>query len=255
MTKADRLREARNDAGFKFASEAARALGVKEPTYAGHENGSRDFDDDSAALYGRRFGVRPEWLIYGTGPKKGPVPFEPVIIPIEDAERNGRGGYSGAASGVHDVLGSMPGMIPEIDASAGAGDGTVGETIVIASGGIASGHAVVQEWAVPVEMQRYWLGATPGRLVVLPVEGDSMEPTLSAGDRVLVDLDSRAPKDGAIYVLDEGFGPIVKRARYLAGTDPLEIEIISDNPRLSPIRRPADSIRIVGRVRGRWSRM
>ena len=41
MEAHDRLKQARMDAGFRTASDAAKALAVKVPTYLGHENGSR----------------------------------------------------------------------------------------------------------------------------------------------------------------------------------------------------------------------
>lgn len=65
--KADRLRHARTLAGYETASDAARAIGVAPPTYAGHENGSRGFSAETARRYARAFRVAPEWLVYGTG--------------------------------------------------------------------------------------------------------------------------------------------------------------------------------------------
>lgn len=63
--ESDRLMQARRKAGFIRASDAAKALGVKEPTYMGHENGSRGFKKSSAEQYARRFGVSLEWLLTG----------------------------------------------------------------------------------------------------------------------------------------------------------------------------------------------
>jgi len=65
-TESDRLIRARKHAGFDTGSAAAEALGVKEPTYLGHENGSRGFKG-KAELYARRFGVSLEWLLTGRG--------------------------------------------------------------------------------------------------------------------------------------------------------------------------------------------
>lgn len=64
----ERLRAAREHAGFETAVSAAEALGVPYPTYAGHENGSSGFRSDKAALYARRFKVRFEWLLREIGP-------------------------------------------------------------------------------------------------------------------------------------------------------------------------------------------
>lgn len=64
----ERLVAARKQAGFDSAREAAEAVGVPYPTYAGHENGSSGFRADKGELYARRFKVRFEWLMRGSGP-------------------------------------------------------------------------------------------------------------------------------------------------------------------------------------------
>jgi hypothetical protein len=64
-----RLTLAREQAGFATAADAARALGMHYPTYAGHENGSRGFLGHLDA-YARRFKVRAGWLRTGNGPMR-----------------------------------------------------------------------------------------------------------------------------------------------------------------------------------------
>lgn len=59
---------AREAAGFDTAAEAIKALGVKVPTYNGHENGAKPYGVASGALYARQFNVSFEWLMLGTGP-------------------------------------------------------------------------------------------------------------------------------------------------------------------------------------------
>lgn len=65
-----RLALARERAGFENATKAAEAMGVPYPTYAGHENGSSGFKNETGAKYARRFKVRFEWLMLGQGPMK-----------------------------------------------------------------------------------------------------------------------------------------------------------------------------------------
>lgn len=64
----ERLAAARRHAGFNSATEAAEALGVPYGTYAGHENGSSGFRADKGEIYAKKFKVRFEWLMRGTGP-------------------------------------------------------------------------------------------------------------------------------------------------------------------------------------------
>jgi len=64
-----RLKKAREEAGYRFAADAAQALGVKYPTYAAHENGGRGVVR-SLDLYSRRFKVSLDWLLTGKGNMK-----------------------------------------------------------------------------------------------------------------------------------------------------------------------------------------
>lgn len=65
MEKHQRLRTARERAGFPHASDAARRMGMSTATYAAHENGSRDYSDAAARKYGRLYHVSPAWLMWG----------------------------------------------------------------------------------------------------------------------------------------------------------------------------------------------
>jgi len=64
-----RLKKAREVAGYRFAADAAQALGIKYPTYAAHENGGRAVVR-SLDLYSRRYKVSLDWLLTGKGNMK-----------------------------------------------------------------------------------------------------------------------------------------------------------------------------------------
>lgn len=86
--KAKRLALARKAAGFDTAADGARHVGVKYPTYVGHENPTArtSFRDDKAQLYARKFGVRLEWLLTGRGEMAGdtviPAGVEVAGLPV-----------------------------------------------------------------------------------------------------------------------------------------------------------------------------
>lgn len=65
MTLAQRLKKAREDAGYETASEAARALGVSVSTYSAHENGQNGIKVKFAEKYARKFKVSQSWLLTG----------------------------------------------------------------------------------------------------------------------------------------------------------------------------------------------
>lgn len=74
----DRLIKARKEAGYDTAADAARALGVKLPTYFAHENGTSGLRAVVAEKYARKFRVGVEWLLTGKGATTtgGAAPYE-----------------------------------------------------------------------------------------------------------------------------------------------------------------------------------
>lgn len=74
IQKAERLRSAREKAGFASAADAARAFGWTESAYRHHENGTRGFGPDAAKKYGRAFKVLPGWLLGLESVERGPPP-------------------------------------------------------------------------------------------------------------------------------------------------------------------------------------
>lgn len=153
--------------------------------------------------------------------------------------------------------GTLPGSTPEIDARAGAGDGQVGEHDVVnlGRGEAYIGHRVVSEWVFPSQFLRHELRTNPGAIVLLEVIGDSMSPTLESGDRVLVDTNHNRPTPDGVYVIDEGDGPMVKRLQLVRRSEPLEIRVISDNPRQETYTMRLEDIRVIGRVAARIAKM
>jgi hypothetical protein len=65
--RAERLRWARDHAGFATMADAARAYGWDEYVYRSHETGRRKFDEIWAQRYARAFRVRFLWLLSGQG--------------------------------------------------------------------------------------------------------------------------------------------------------------------------------------------
>lgn len=79
-------------------------------------------------------------------------------------------------------------------------------------------------------------------LKVITASGDSMEPTISDGSKVLIDLTQREPYVAGIYAIAEDSHTIIKRLQMQNG----KLLIISDNPKYPPYN--AENIRIIGRA-------
>lgn len=88
-------------------------------------------------------------------------------------------------------------------------------------------------------------GVAPAQASLITAEGDSMEPTILSGDRLLVDRGDRTVRDGAIQVVRRGDELSVKRlAREGAG-----VVLTSDNPGYAPIVVSAAELEVIGAVK------
>lgn len=88
-------------------------------------------------------------------------------------------------------------------------------------------------------------------LACITVVGDSMEPTLASGQKIIIDLSHTTPASSGIYVINDGLVTTVKRLNYelLSRT----LEIISDNPLYDTTKMPIDELeqahlKVIGRV-------
>jgi hypothetical protein len=148
----------------------------------------------------------------------------------------------------------IPGSIPELDVTAGAGEGTIGEYAQIhINGGTMMGHMVVAEWVFPDGYLQNTMKASSHHSVVMEVRGDSMDPTVRHGDKVIVDLRVNAFGNDGLYLISDGNrAPQIKRLEYVWKSEPPTVKVISDNPSHRDNQTMTlEELRIVGRVAGR----
>jgi hypothetical protein len=131
--------------------------------------------------------------------------------------------------------------IEELDVRASAGGGLMGEN-----------ERVLAEWQVPSGIVRGYSTAPANELRIITVMGDSMEPTLQPGQRVLVDTGDRMPSPPGVFVVWDGLGLVVKRIQVLPHSEPPRVRITSDNAKYDAYERTLDEAYIQGRVIGQW---
>jgi len=143
----------------------------------------------------------------------------------------------------------LPGAIPELDAKAGAGEGAVGEVMVLPLGdGTISAHKIVDEWLLPAAYLREAV-RNPNQAIVMSIEGDSMTPNYMPGDRVIIDLSQdRLEADGVYLISYDYRHPQVKRLQSVPLSMPPRVLIISDNVSYQPFEVEVDLLRIHGKV-------
>jgi len=182
-----RLRQAREAAGFSNAKEAATRLRLpSSTTYQHHENGTRGLAR-SAELYSEAFGVPAEWLLYGRNP---PEWADGASAP---ARRKGRTvplvGYVGAGAQAHYYASADEGL-GEVDAPEDATETTVAAEIR----GVSLGPAL-DRWLVFYDEVRS--PVTPdmhGRLCVVGLDDE----------RVLVKVIRPAGEPGRFHLISNG---------------------------------------------------
>ena len=133
----------------------------------------------------------------------------------------------------------MDGMIevPVLDVDASAGFGA-----------IASDESSYTRFGFDEKWLRRLTGAKGASLSIVSVLGDSMEPTLSDGDEVLVDASDHGSRlrDG-IYVLRSDDTLVVKRIAIKPGAK--QITISSDNPAYPSWNdMDREGVEVIGRV-------
>jgi len=140
------------------------------------------------------------------------------------------------------------GQVPELDIRAGMGGGGVAAREVRKDGKHAD-PLKAEGWFFPQSFVREQLHTNTTRLLVLDTTGDSMVPTLTAGDRVIVDTGHKTPSPDGLYAIRDSFdGIVVKRLQVMRSSSKPRVKIISDNPNHAPEEVPLNELEIVGKV-------
>lgn len=141
--------------------------------------------------------------------------------------------------------------VNELDVHTRAGLGADGDAVVMRSD---EATAIVGVHSFPTTSFREAYGVEPGRIKIIAVRGDSMEPKLWSGQRVMVDIEDRTPSPPGIFVVWDGLGLAIKRVEVIPGTEPLRVRISSANPEYLSYERLFSEAAINGRVIGVWAR-
>lgn len=102
----------------------------------------------------------------------------------------------------------------------------------------------IGSWSMPLEVYKNISTTNPDNIKMIQVYGDSMQPTLKAGDWVLVDITHKEPDSDGLFVLWLATGLAVKRIQ--GGLSNYIVH--SDNPNYKDITAESGEIRIVGKV-------
>ncbi len=103
-----------------------------------------------------------------------------------------------------------------------------------------------------MRFKKDWLQRTcktnPDNLRLFSVQGDSMAPTILAGDTLLIDSSLKIPSPPGIFLLFDGLALVIKRLESIPQSAARMVKVISDNPRYAPYEASIDESNVVGRV-------
>ncbi|MGY3588032.1 S24 family peptidase [Bradyrhizobium sp. USDA 4350] len=156
-------------------------------------------------------------------------------------------GVAGTAGGVGQPVISVTGGM--------GGGGIAGETTTVIGGVTYAADAVRGEVVIPDFMLSSMShNARRDGVHWFDVAGDSMEPTLHAGDWVGVNVKDKQISQGGVFALRDQHGTILVK-RLETGNAPGRIDIISDNPRQPAKSELMGDITVIGRVIAKFTRV
>jgi SOS-response transcriptional repressor LexA len=214
----ERLRYARENAGYLTPKAFSSAHDIPQPTYHLHESGRRAILPAVASKYAEALNCSASWILTGEGDP--PEPPEPIAPP-------------------------PPFRIAELDVRASAGAG--GNALRI-----DNLSTETEIWQVPQDFMRAQTTASPDNIRIIRIYGDSMAPLFQPGDRVLVDLSDVKPSPAGVFVLWDGLGIVVKRVEFVPYSAPPTVKLMSANADYATYERPLADIHINGRVIAKW---
>jgi len=213
-----RLRQARMDAGFRYASDAANAIGVTASTYRAHENGQNDFGLDEAKRYARRFGVNPLWLMGEAD--------NGLVITDRTLSTNVQSGPPQPNGVIRDKIEGEGKRIPVYGQAVGGVDGEF----------MMNGNILFEVLAPPVISHI-------SRAYAVSVAGDSMSPRYEDGEICFVDPSRRVKKGDYVIAqirTEEHGAPLAYVKRFLRH-NAVELVLEQFNP-AKELRFPAEHV-------------
>ena len=216
MDLAQRIRECADLCGGVGA--LAQKSAIPRRTLDSYLAGGSEAKWSNLCAVAKAANVNWQWLMDGTGPMTG------VFVREESPS------YS---INKEDDYAFIPGY--SIQVSAGLGITTDDESVTRR-----------------LAFRRNWLkfrGLNEKELVVVFAKGDSMEPTISDNNTIMVDTSDAVPQDGRMYVIRVDGHLLVKRTQIVPGQG---VQLLSDNkdypPMLVKMIEGDESIQFIGRV-------
>lgn len=208
----DRMKMARESLGMNIAQMAER-LGMSFPGYRDNENGKRVPKSTVLETF-VRMGISAKWLLTGEGE-------------MHDDQAGSK------ASELEEEFALVPGYNIQVS----AGHGAFPDAFETPTRKLAFRHKWLRFRGLHVK-----------DLVLVFAKGDSMEPTISDNNTLMVDTSQRDLQDGNIYVIRTDGHLIVKRVQQLLNRNVLFISDNKSYEKMEITQEELASLDIIGKV-------
>jgi phage repressor protein C with HTH and peptisase S24 domain len=218
--------------GASNDSELARILNITPPS-VGTARKRRKIPSGWVERISETFDVSSDWLFFGSGPKQhGNAQIAPGeaqnACPIPEDEPQWMSPEAAPSMGYS--------LIPKVMARLCAGTGS-----------LETEGKVIGYYAFKTDFLRR--KGRPGKMVLMDVTGDSMDPVLMDSDTVLIDESQREIIAGGMFAIGIENEVYVKYLHRVPG----KLVLKSKNPEYDPIEvdmngELTDSVRVIGRI-------
>ena len=193
----DRVRKAAELAGGQLALSQKTKISTR--TINAYALGESEPSRSRLVAIAEAAGVNVGWLAAG----EGPMEREAAYIYMGEGETEGRG-----EGWVEPPPGSDPAefdLVPMVETRLSAGNGCF-----VLSENVEGYYAFRKSWVRSV-------AASARDLVLMRVDGDSMNPTIRSGDTVMIDASRRTIIEGQVFALRVDDTIMIKRLSYRPG--------------------------------------
>lgn len=193
----ERIRKAAELIGGQL--ELSRRTGISSTSINKYVLGESDPSRSRLVAIAKATGVNVGWLAAG----EGPMEREAAYIYMGEGKTAGRG-----EGGIEPPPGSDPSefdLVPMVETRLSAGNGCF-----VLSENVEGYYAFRKSWVRSV-------AASARDLVLMRVDGDSMNPTIRSGDTVMIDASRRTIIEGQVFALRVDDTIMIKRLSYRPG--------------------------------------
>ena len=150
------------------------------------------------------------------------------------------------------------GRIPEVDVYGGCGCAEEARIFNTTDqfGNTVQTDNIRHTWTIPAEYLNE-IKVNNSNVYIIEALGDSMYPTITSGDKVIIDTSAKGkrPSPAGIFAIWDGVGIAIKRLEIIPNSEPAMLKIMSDNPKHSTYERTLDECIIIGRAAGLIKRL